>query len=135
MINRKTYHKLTDAIDAISIDWMVADTTPQQKELDRQAYQKEWGNVCEAHGVTIEELDFAIEARCIIALEHPTPKRFDEHLGSTRSPKWGCFMPDGRQAYTDDLNVMAWRRKKDVQEWIDNGFDDPFGGSAVTWKM
>jgi len=65
----------------------------------------------------------------------PVPKKFDEHVGSTRSPKWGAFLPDGRQAYGDGINVMAWGKKKDVQEWIDAGANNPYYpfASKVTW--
>jgi hypothetical protein len=68
----------------------------------------------------------------------PIPKKFDEKLGSARySPKWGAFMPDDRQAFMDNLNVMAWRGKKDVQKWIDEGFNNPYYpvGKTVTWKI
>jgi hypothetical protein len=65
----------------------------------------------------------------------PVPKKFDANLGSRRSPKWGVFLPDGRQGY-DGPNVMCWRRKKQVNQWIEIVTTDPSAMSQrVNWKV
>ena len=49
------------------------------------------------------------------------PVKFDEHLGSRRSPKWGIMDKKGRMVFDGKGNIFAFARKKEAQEWIAQG--------------
>ena len=62
-------------------------------------------------------------------------RKFDTNIGTFRSPKWGVFLPDGRQGF-DGPNVLAWRRKKHAQQWITIATQNPDAmSSQVNWRV
>jgi hypothetical protein len=63
-MNEETYHKVSDAIEAISFDeWMSSDLTLEERELARQEYCAKWAKVCKDNGITILEYDLELERR------------------------------------------------------------------------
>lgn len=63
-MNEELYQKVAQEIDALSTEFLHApNLTPNERELHRQQFRKEWEQVCAANGVTVEEFDIAMEER------------------------------------------------------------------------